>query len=137
MSELETRVGAVERRQAEQGVTLEGHGRELKEIKTDVHTVGADVKTLLTQQAARPAPVSWRDRAGVFVVTASAIGTLYVFVGWLVADITKDTTAKVERNTEFREKWTREGRLMFLEDRVRKLDNPADWPARITRNGGS
>lgn len=86
MSELETRVGAVERDLVRQGEQLNQVRAEVRVVGQSVDKVGANVDELLARDAKRPDALTGRTVAATLIAAGTIVSMLAAFVWWLIAD---------------------------------------------------
>ena len=78
MSELETRVGAVER-------DLVRQGEQLSQVRAEVRVVGEGVNRLLDRDAKRPDAITSRTVATTLIAAGTIVTMLGGFTWWLIA----------------------------------------------------
>lgn len=78
MSEIETRVGAVER-------DLVRQGEQLSQVRSEVRVVGEGVNRLLERDAKRPDALTGRTVAATLIAAGTIVSMLGAFTWWLIA----------------------------------------------------
>lgn len=118
---MEERVGQLEGRvgRIETSVALIGSKQDA--MASQVHDVGAGVRTLLEREAKRPEPTTWKNVAGTLGATVSVMGALAIFVWWFIA--ASPIVQAIDK------------RLTRLDDpevgRVPRLEREAGWTAKV------
>lgn len=143
---LDDRVGRLEVGFAAMQTDMHVLKSDVGRMQSDLSKLTNGIERLLERESRRPEALSWGKVGATVTSTLGVMGALWFAVTWLVdhasvahREISEKRftviEGKVDDATEFVKEWSRHGRLLFIEDRVRRLDGgagAAQWGA-VTR----
>ncbi len=129
MSELESRVGALERDVTKLGQQVEHVSADLGHLRGDVRGVAENINKLIERENKRDQrngeALTWRGVAATILVTASICGALAGFSWWMVA-VSPAVSSLTERMTDLDH--PKRGRVTEVERRQERIDG---WATQV------
>lgn len=109
-----------------------------------VSEIGAGMKQLLDRDRGKPEPLSWGKMGAASATTIVTLLALWGLITQVVDyasvkrhEVIDKRLTNIEHqlrlNTEFVNQWNNNGRLLFLEERVRRLEQTAAWTPTVRR----